>query len=66
MVVFEALAVGGLVDSHGGGGDDVHVEFFEFAGRGGTDTLESSAHDMQGVFGRVQQDATGTGDGEAA
>ena len=35
--VFEALAVGGLIDSHGGSGDDVHVEVFEFAGRGGTE-----------------------------
>ena len=52
--VFEALAVSGLVEAHGGGGDDVHVKVFEFAGRGGTDALEPAAHDMQGVLGRVQ------------
>jgi hypothetical protein len=58
-------AVGGLVDSHGGG-DDVHVEVFELAGRGGTDALEPPAHDMQGILGCIQQDPARPGDGEAA
>jgi len=49
------FAVGGLVDSQRSGGDDVHVEVFEFASRSGADALEPSAYDMQGVLGRVQQ-----------
>ncbi len=64
--VFEALSISGLVESHGGSGDDVNVEVFELAGRGGTDALEPAAHDVQGILGGVQQDPARPGDGEAA
>ena len=64
--VFEALAVGGLVDSHRGGGDDMNVQILQIAPGGGADTLEPAAHDVQGILGRVQQHPAGTCDGEAA
>jgi hypothetical protein len=64
--VFEALAVGSLVDSQRGGGDDVHVEVCKLAGHGGADALEPAAHDMQGILGRVEQHPARPGDGEAA
>ncbi len=64
--VFEAFAVGGLVEAHGGGGDDVHVQVFELASRGGADALEPAAHDVQGILGRVQQHPARPGDREAA
>ena len=64
--LFEALTVGGVVDSQCRGGDDVHVEVCKLDARGGADALEPAAHDMQGILGRVEQHPARPGDGEAA
>ena len=64
--VFEALAVGGLVDAQRRSGDDMHVQVFELTACRGTDALEPAAHDMQGILGRVQQHSPRPSDGEAA
>ncbi len=44
----------------------MNILVFHIAGRGGADAFEPAPHDLLGVFGGVEQDATWTGDGEAA
>ena len=53
----EARAIGLLIEPYGGCGDHVNVEIFQITRRGGTDALESAAHDVQSVLGRIQQHA---------
>jgi hypothetical protein len=47
-------------------GDHLQVEFGEVATGGGADSVEAAAHDVECVFGGIEQDATGADDGEAA
>jgi len=62
----ETRAIGRLIEPYGWCGDHVNVEIFQITRRGGADALESSAHDMQGVFCGVEQDAARTRHREAA
>lgn len=64
--VFEAEAVGGQIEAHGGGGDDLEVEVAERDASGGADAVEAETDDLEGVLSGVEQDATWGGHGEAA
>ena len=62
----ETRAVSVEVEAQAGRGDHLDVEFGQRDTGGGTDTLEAAANDVQGVFGRIEQNAAGTRDCEAA
>ena len=62
----EVAAVGIQIEPDGGGGDDLDVEIGQRHTGCCRDAFEASAHDVQGVLGGEQQDATGSRHGEAA
>jgi hypothetical protein len=55
----EAFAIHRQIQSQRGRRDDLHIQCIEAASGGGTDAFEPSAHDMQGIFGGIQQHAPG-------
>ena len=57
----EALLVSGIVESEGGGIDDVEVEVGERGAAGGCDPVEPLAEDVGGVLGGKQQHRSGPG-----
>ena len=62
----ETRAVSIEVEAQAGRGDHLDVEFGQRDAGGGTDALEAAPNDVQGVFGRIEQNATGAADREAA
>jgi hypothetical protein len=64
--VVERPAVGFEIEPHGGGGDHLNVEIGEHDACGAADAFEPPAHDVQGIFGGVEQHAPGVRHGEAA
>src|SRR4030088_2881917 len=62
----ETSAVGIEVEAESCGSDHLNIEICEIAAGGGADTVEPAPHDMQGIFGGVEQDAPGPLHGEAA
>ncbi len=60
------MAVRGQIEPQRGRSDDVNIEVTQADPGGGADALQATAHDVQGVFGGVEQDASGLWHGEAA
>ena len=52
---FEGDAIGGQIQAQRGRGDDLHVQIDESAAGGRADALEACAHDVQRVFGGIEQ-----------
>ena len=51
--VFKGLRIRRQIQSQRRGGDDLHVQISQPAARGGADSLESPAHDVQSAFGPI-------------
>ena len=64
--LLEACAVSIQIEAQTGRGDYLDVEFRQRGAGGGTDALEAAANDVQGILGRIEQNAAGTCDREAA
>jgi hypothetical protein len=64
--LLEACAVSIQIEAQAGRGDHLDVEFGQRDRGGGTDALEAAANDVQGIFGRIEQNAAGTRDREAS
>jgi hypothetical protein len=64
--VVEACAVGVEIEAQARGGDHLDIEWGDCDAGRGTDAFEAATHDVQGVFGRIEQDAAGTAHCEAA
>jgi hypothetical protein len=64
--LIETCAIGLEIETQAGRGDHLDVEFGETDAGGGTDAFEAAADDVQCVFGRIEQDAAGAADREAA
>jgi len=64
--LLEASSVSGQIEPQRRRGDDVNIEFAKADAGGSADTLQAASHDVQGVFCRVEQDASGLRHGEAA
>jgi len=64
--LLETSAVSGKIEPQRRRGDDVNVEVTQADPGGGADTLQATAHDVQGVLGGVEQDASWLWNGEAA
>jgi hypothetical protein len=64
--LLETGAVGIEVEAQAGSGDDLDIEIDKIEAGGGADAVEPAPHDMQGVLGSVEQDASGPLHGEAA
>ena len=62
----ETRAISVEVEAQAGRCDHLDVEFVQCDAGGGTDALEAAANNVQGVFGRIEQNAAGTRDREAA
>ena len=62
----QAAAIGLEIEAETGGGDHLQVEVGEIDAGGGTNSVEATANDVQGVLGGIEEDAAGLGDGEAA
>jgi hypothetical protein len=63
--LFQTYAVNLKIEAQTGGGDHLHVECGETDAGSGTDALEPTADDVQGVFGGIEQDTAGAADREA-
>ena len=62
--LFQTYAVSLEIEAQAGGGDHLHVERGETDAGRGTDALEATADDVQGVLGGIEQDAAGIGHDE--
>jgi hypothetical protein len=64
--LLEAATVGIEIEAQAGRGDHLDVELIEADGGGSTNAVEPAADDVQGVFGRIEQDAARVRHGESA
>jgi len=59
----EAVAIGGVIEPQRGRSDHLHVEIGERDAGGVADAIETTANEVQGILGGVEQHAPGARDG---